>query len=176
MGLSFGFGHQTTGCSPPVYSGLSPPGPPSPSLLLCLPGCTFSPPSAPSHILSVCWCLVCVSVASCLCVHVCAFSLGFPWHPSPLPWPGEANWSLGPPLRCGPHLTLASGGYFYSWAKRCCGDSGLESCEEDFGGQSMSTRSTSSESEGLGNCTVAPAALASVSRSLPPLPCQEGSC
>lgn len=41
------------------------------------------------------------------------FSLGFLWLPFPVSWPREVNWSLGPPLRCGPHLTLASRGYFY---------------------------------------------------------------
>lgn len=53
--------------------------------------------------------LVCVSVFYLFFF----FWLGFLWQPFLVSWPREVNWSLGPPLRCGPHLTLASRGYFY---------------------------------------------------------------
>lgn len=63
---------------------------------------------------------LCTPGSSCLCVGCPVYRyafffppLGFPWQPFPVSWPWEENWSLGPPLRCGPHLTLASRGYFY---------------------------------------------------------------
>lgn len=75
-------------------------------------GCTFAPPFASPPPFALLVRLVCVLV-SCLSLCFFFFPLGFPWQPFPVSWPWEENWSLGPPLRCGPHLTLASRGYFY---------------------------------------------------------------
>lgn len=113
-------GSETAGCgSPPLPrpgpSGITLPHTPMPSLPLragLLPVGAHSHPllllRLPLHswfVLSVCWCPV--------CLYAFFFPLGFPWQPFPVSWPWEENWSLGPPLRCGPHLTLASRGYFY---------------------------------------------------------------